>query len=256
MYRQNKLKRKMQAGEKTAACWLFSNSADMAEIVAGAGFDALIIDHEHGSGSLETAIAQQRAAASVSDVTLLMRVPWNDKVLLKRALDTGIDGVMVPSVNTAEEAAAVVAACRYPPGGIRSAGLGAARAGVYGRDAADYKKNIDNELMIICQIETKEAVGNIEEIAAVEGVDMLFIGPNDLSGSINKLGLFDDPEVKALFEEARDRIKASPAFLGCISNGAKGTSRMFEEGFDFLACAGETGLLAGAAVHLLSGLKR
>ena len=254
MYRPNKLKEKLQAGEKAAACWLFSNSSDMAEIVAGAGFDALMIDHEHGSGSLQTAIDQYRAARSVNEVTVLMRVPWNDTVLIKRGLDAGMDGVMIPSVNTAEEARA--APCRYPPTGIRSAGFGAARAGGYGRTAQEYRDNLDKDLMIICQIETKEAVGNIESIAAVDGVDMLFIGPNDLSGSINKLAEFDDPEVKALFEEARDKIKASPAFLGCISKGPKQTNDLFAQGFDFLLCAGDTGLAATAAGDLLKNLKK
>lgn len=251
-----KLKEKLKAGEKVAGCWLFSNSPDMAEIIAATGFDALMIDHEHGSGSLEMAIHQYRAARSVSDAPILMRVPWNDTVLIKRALDTGMDGIMVPSVSTSDEARAVVAACRYPPGGIRSAGVGAARAGTYGRHARAYLENLDQDLMIICQIETKEGVDNIESIAAVDGVDMLFIGPNDLSGSIKKLGQFDDPEVKALFEAARDRIKASPAYLGCISKGAEQTNDLFAEGFDFLLCAGDTNLVATAAKDLLTSVKR
>ena len=251
-----KLKEKLKAGEKTTGCWLFSNSPDMAEIIASTGFDALMIDHEHGSGSLEMAIHQYRAVRTVSDAPVLMRVPWNDTVLIKRALDTGMDGIMVPSVSTAEETEAVVAACRYPPHGIRSAGVGAARAGTYGRYARAYLENMNQDMMIICQIETKEGVENIDRIAAVDGIDMLFIGPNDLSGSIKKLGQFDDPEVKALLEEARDRIKASPAYLGCISKGAQQTNELFAEGYDFLLCAGDTNLVATAAKDLLSNLKR
>tara|TARA_R110002094_G_scaffold8518_6_gene18077 strand:+ start:633 stop:1403 length:771 start_codon:yes stop_codon:yes gene_type:complete len=251
-----KLKEKLKAGEKTTGCWLFSNSPDMAEIIASTGFDALMIDHEHGSGSLEMAIHQYRAVRTVSDAPVLMRVPWNDTVLIKRALDTGMDGIMVPSVSTAEEAEAVVAACRYPPHGIRSAGVGAARAGTYGRYARAYLENMNQDMMIICQIETKEGVENIERIAAVDGIDMLFIGPNDLSGSIKKLGQFDDPEVKALLAEARDRIKASPAYLGCISKGVQQTNELFAEGYDFLLCAGDTNLVATAAKDLLSNLKK
>lgn len=254
MYRSNKLKKKLGAGEKAAACWLFSNSSDMAEIVAGAGFDALMIDHEHGSGSLTTAVDQMRAANAVSDTTVLMRVPWNDTVMIKRALDTGVEGIMIPSVNTAEEARAAVAACYYPPHGIRSAGFGAARAGGYGRDAEEYRAKLTDDLMIICQVETKQAVDNIEEIAAVDGVDMLFIGPNDLSGSINKLREYDDPEVKALLAEARDKIKASPCSLGTISSGIEQTNKLFSEGFDFLLCCGDTSLVSSAAHSLLSGL--
>lgn len=250
-----KLKEKLKAGEKATGCWLFSNSPDMAEILAATGFDTFMIDHEHGSGSLEMAIHQYRAVRSISDAPVLMRVPWNDTVLIKRALDTGMDGIMVPSVSTAEEARAVVAACRYPPHGIRSAGVGAARAGVYGRRARAYLENLVNDLMIICQIETKQGVENIESIAAVEGIDMLFIGPNDLSGSINKLGQFDDPEVRALISEARDRIKASPAYLGTISKGADQTNALFAEGYDFLLCASDNDLMASAARDLLRGIK-
>lgn len=251
-----KLKEKLRAGEKTTACWLFSNSPDMAEIIGAAGFDAVMIDHEHGSGSLEMAIHQYRAVRCVGDAPVLMRVPWNDTVLIKRALDTGMDGIMVPSVSTAEEARAVVAACRYPPHGIRSAGIGAARGGTYGRFARAYLENLVDDLMIICQIETKEGVENIESIAAVDGIDMLFVGPNDLSGSIRKLGQFNDPEVKALLTEARDRIKASPAFLGCISKGAEQTNDLFAEGYDFLLCASDTDLVLSGARNLLSAVKK
>ena len=256
MYQSNTLKKKLKAGNQTAACWIFSNSSDMAEILAGAGFDALMIDHEHGSGSLMTAVDQHRAIRSVSDTTVLMRVPWNDTVLIKRALDIGVEGIMIPSVNTGAEAEAAVQACRYPPDGIRSAGFGAARAGGYGRTKQEYLENLNKDLMIICQIETKEAVGNIEEIAAVDGVDMLFIGPYDLSGSIKKLGQFDDPEVKALFEEARDKIIASPKSLGTISSGIEQTNERFADGFDFVLCCGDTSLVSSAADNLLANIRK
>lgn len=255
MFRPNKLKQKLARGEKAVGSWLFSTSADMAEILALAGFEAFMIDHEHGAGSLTGAIEQHRAIASVSDATVLMRIPSNDPVYIKRALDAGVEGLMVPLVNTAAEAQAVVDACRYPPNGFRGAGFGAARAGGYGLDAADYRANIDDNLLIICQIETKQAVENIEEIAAVDGIDMLFIGPNDLSGSINLLAEHDHPDVIALFTEARDKIKASPASLGCISKGLEQTNVMLDQGFDFLLCAGDTGLVAEGARRMLGGVK-
>lgn len=255
MFRPNKLKQKLARGEKAIGAWLSSTSADMAEILARAGFEAFMIDHEHGAGNLVGAIEQHRAVSSVSDATVLMRVPANDPVLIKRALDTGIDGLMVPLVNTADEARAAVEACRYPPNGGRGAGFGAARAGGYGIDAADYRANIEDNLLIICQIETKQAVENIEEIAAVDGVDMLFIGPNDLSGSINLLAQHDHPDVIALFNQARDRIKNSKAFLGCISKGPEQTNKMLEEGFDFLICASDTGLVAEGAKRILGAVR-
>lgn len=227
----------------------------MAEILGSAGFEAIMIDHEHGSGNLQAAINQHRAIRSCSDTSVLMRIPSNDPVAVKRALDAGMEGIMFPAVNTAEEAKMAVDACRYPPVGNRGMGLGAARAALYGRNTAEYLQHFEDNMIVICQIETKEAVGNIETIAAVEGVDMLFIGPYDLSGSIGKPGQFEDPQVKALFEEARDRIKATGKWLGCISTGAERTNEMFSEGFDFLLCASETALVSSAAGNLLGQLK-
>ncbi|MCG8491167.1 MAG: aldolase/citrate lyase family protein [Sneathiellales bacterium] len=250
-----KLKSSLKEGKKCAASWLFTESVDMAEILGSTGFEAIMIDHEHGSGNLLAAINQHRAIRSCSDTSVLMRIPSNDPVAVKRALDAGMEGIMFPAVNSAEEAKMAVEACRYPPRGTRGVGLGAARAALYGRETADYLKTFEDNMMIICQIETKEAVGKIEEIASVDGVDMLFIGPYDLSGSIGKPGHFEDPEVKALFEEARDRIKASGKWLGCISSGIERSNEMFDEGFDFLLCASETALVSSAAENLLDQLK-
>ncbi len=254
MKRVGRLKNQLMKGRKTAGCWLFTGSSDMAEIVGGSGFDAIMIDHEHGSGDLSSAIGQHRAICVAGNSSTLMRIPSNDPVAVKRALDAGMEGIMFPAVNTAEEAKMAVDACFYPPNGTRGVGLGAARAAHYGRQTAEYLSEFEGKMMIICQIETKEAVGNIEEIAAVDGVDMLFIGPYDLSGSIGKPGQFEDPEVKALFEEARDKIRKSGKWLGCISKGAERTNEMFEEGFDFLLCAAETNLVSAAADQLLEEL--
>ncbi|MFT6556909.1 HpcH/HpaI aldolase family protein [Sneathiella sp.] len=255
MNRIGKIKKTLAAGQKAKGCWLFTGSADLAEIIGGAGFDAIMIDHEHGSGNLPQAIDQHRAIRCAGDTSVLMRIPSNDPVAVKRALDAGMEGIMFPAVNTAEQARAAVAACRYPPNGTRGVGLGAARAAAYGRDKERYLEEFEDKLLIICQIESKEAVGNIEEIAAVDGVDMLFIGPYDLSGSIGKPGWFDDPQVIAQFEDARDRIKASGKWLGCISSGAERTNEMFAEGFDFLLCAAETTLVSTGAQELLDQLK-
>jgi len=249
------LKAKLQAGKKASGAWLFTGSADMAEILGGCGFDGIMIDHEHGVGDLPAAIHQHRAIRSAGKTSVMIRIPWNDPVMVKRALDAGMEGIMFPSVNTAEEAKLAVEACRYPPNGFRGAGFGAARAANFGRHTEAYRSDFEDKMMIVCQIETKQAVGNIEEIAAVDGVDMLFIGPYDLSGSIKKLALFDDPEVKALFELARDKIKKSGKWLGCIAKGADHANQMYEEGFDFLLMASETSLVATAADNLLDQLK-
>ena len=250
-----RLKRNLAAGKKTTGAWLFTTSTDMAEIVGGCDFDAIMIDQEHGPGHPANAVDQHRAIRFAGDSSTLMRIPWNDPVMAKKALDAGMEGIMFPCVNSAKEAKAAVAACFFPPKGTRGAGLSATHSTRYGRMNTAYLENFENNMVVICQIETAEAVKNIEEIAAVDGVDMLFIGPYDLSGSIGKLGQFEDPEVKALYAEAVQKIKASGKWMGTISSGAEQTKQYFDEGFDFLLCASETSLVASAADQLLAELK-
>lgn len=250
-----RLKRKLQSGQKATGAWLFTSSTDMAELLGGKGFDAIMIDQEHGPGHQSDAVDQHRAIRAAGDSSACMRVPWNDPIEVKKALDAGMEGLMFPCVNTAEEARQAVDASFFPPRGTRGAGLSATHATHYGRFNQEYLAGFEDNLIIMCQIETKQAVDNIEEIAAVEGVDMLFIGPYDLSGSIGKLGQFDDPEVIELFELAVSKIKKSGKWLGTISSGAEQTNKLFEQGYDFLLCASEVGLVSDAADQLLDRLK-
>jgi 2-keto-3-deoxy-L-rhamnonate aldolase RhmA len=250
-----RLKRKLREGKKTTGAWLFTTSTDMAEIVGGCDFDAIMIDQEHGPGYPSNAVDQHRAIRFAGDSSALMRIPWNDPVMVKKGLDAGMEGIMFPCVNTAEEAQKAVDACFFPPRGSRGAGLIASHSTRYGRMNDAYLEKFEDNLMVICQIETAQAVDNIEEIAAIEGVDMLFIGPYDLSGSIGKLGQFDDPEVKALYQKAVRKIKATGKWMGTISSGAAQTNAYFEDGYDFLLCASETGLVSSAADQLLAELK-
>jgi len=254
MDKLGRLKNRLAAGQKTAGAWMFTGSSDMAEILGGCNFDAIIIDQEHGASPVSVAIDQHRAIRYAGDTSVVMRIAWNDPVAVKRALDAGMEGIMFPCVNTADEARAAVDACRFPPRGSRGAGLAATHAAAYGRKSEQYLREFEDKMVIICQIETAQAVANIEEIAAVDGVDMLFVGPYDLSGSIGKLGQFSDLEVKAQFELARDKIKASGKWLGCISSGAEQTNEMFAAGFDFLVCAAETSLVSSGADQLLDEL--
>ncbi|WP_025897534.1 HpcH/HpaI aldolase family protein [Sneathiella glossodoripedis] len=249
-----RLKRKLQEGQKTTGAWLFTPSTDMAEVIGGCNFDAIMIDQEHGPGVPGEAVAQHRAIRFAGDSSTLIRIPWNDPVMVKKALDAGMEGIMFPCVNTAEEARKAVDACYFPPRGSRGAGLSATHATRYGRMNEEYLQKFEDNLLIICQIETAQAVENIEEIAAVDGVDMLFIGPYDLSGSIGKLGQFEDPEVKALYDRAVQKIKASGKWLGTISSGVEQSKRYFAQGHDFLLCASETSLVSTAADQLLSEL--
>ena len=254
MYRENSFKKRLLAGEQCYGCWLHLCSPVAAEVLALAGYDALIIDHEHGSGDLVGAI-QIMQAMSATPASPILRVPWNDPVALKRALDTGPEGVMIPSINSVDQAKAAVAACRYPPGGLRGAAYGLVRASDYGMAAKDYFENVQGSLLVICQIETAEAVDAIPEIAAVDGVDMLFIGPIDLSGSIGKLGQFDDAAVIALRERAEDAIKASGKLLGGLAVPNLSIADMTARGYDFVTAASDITLLRDAALAQLAEMR-
>jgi 2-keto-3-deoxy-L-rhamnonate aldolase RhmA len=183
-------------------------------------------------------------------------VPWNDPVLLKRVLDIGPEAVMIPSINSAGDARAAVAACRFPPDGVRGAAYGLVRASDYGMAASEYFENIRDNLLIICQIETAEAVDAIPEIAAIDGVDMLFIGPNDLSGSIGKLGQFDDPEVIALRERAEDAIKTAGSLLGGLAVPGLGIVDMVSRGYDFVTASSDITLMRDAALAQLADTRK
>lgn len=240
----NSLKARLKAGEKALGAWTMSDSADNAEVLALSGLDFIMMDQEHGQGLLTDAIAQMRAMAATRCVPMI-RVPWNDFVFIKRVLDAGVQGVMVPQVNTAEEAKAVVAACRYPPLGNRGA-AGGTRAAAYGYDMGYYDRAAD-DLVIIVQIETPQAVENAAAIAAVEGVDVVFIGPRDLSASIGKLNQFDDPQLKQLLAKAEQAVIKSGKVLGCVAGSGRIAQEMFARGYGFLISGSDL-------VHLRNGV--
>lgn len=255
MYRKNRFKQRLLAGERCFGCWLHLCSPIAAEVLALAGYDAMIIDHEHGFGDLGGAV-QIMQAMSATSASPILRVPWNDPVVLKRVLDIGPEAVMIPSINSADEARAAVAACRFPPDGVRGAAYGLVRASDYGMAAQDYAATVQDNLLIICQIETVEAVEAIPAIAAVDGVDMLFIGPIDLSASIGKLGQFDDPDVIALRQRAEDAIKASGKLLAGLAVPNLGIADMVSQGYDFITAASDTTLLRDAALAELAKMRK
>ena len=252
MYRENAIKKRMLAGEKVNGCWLHLNNAIAAEIIALAGFDAVIIDHEHGSGDFLNAISLLQAV-SATPATAIMRVPWNDPVYIKRALDIGVEGIIVPSVNSVEEARAAVAACRYPPAGIRGAAFPLVRCADYGLQAGRYLAETNDSLLVICQTESVAAVEAIEEIAAVDGVDMLFIGPLDLSGSMGILGQVESAEFLAMRERAEKAIKGAGKLMGGLSVTGDSPQAMKERGYDFITAVSDSMLVRdGALAHLKS----
>ena len=243
---ENRCKRKMLAGQPALGAWLSMGSPIAAEIVANAGYDAVIMDHEHGPGDLLNAVSLMQAA-SASGATPMMRVPWNDMVYIKRALDIGVMGIIVPYVQNAAEAAAAVAACRYPTVGVRGVAPHAGRCSGWGTRLAAYMKAMPGELLVVCQIETEEAIDNIEEIAAVDGVDMLFLGPSDVSASIGHMLDMEEPKVVRLFQKAERKMRATGKLLGTVTRPGKSVNWTFERGYDMVIAGGDARLLQGAA---------
>jgi 4-hydroxy-2-oxoheptanedioate aldolase len=246
VYRRNVLKQKLLAGQKALGCWAALGSPVVSELLALTGFDYLLLDQEHGLGDMGSLVAQMQAM-SATPCTAVVRVPWNDHVILKRVLDAGAEGVMIPAIDTAEQARAAVAACRYPVAGIRGAGASMARASNYGI-AADYAKTAGDELLVILQIESALAVGNIDEILAVEGIDMLFIGPGDLAASVGHMGNMKHPEVAALIGHAEKRILASGKPMGTVPHPGSTWQDMFGRGYAFVNAGSDVSRLRDGAL--------
>lgn len=255
MFRDNPLKPRLAEGRPVIGCWLHMASPVAAEVVAFAGYDFVLIDHEHGSGTLMNAVSLMQAVSATPTATL-MRVPWNDPVYLKRALDTGIDGVMIPAIDDAEAARRAVASCRYPPAGTRGVAYTVTRASDYGLRAEEYAAKINDSLLIMCQIETLRAVGNVAEIAAVDGVDVLFIGPFDLSASMGKAGRFDDPEVSDALARAEAGIVASGKAMGGIPKAGDDAGSMLARGYRVVVTGSDVTLLRDAARGEVEALGR
>ena len=228
----NRLRRKLEAGQKTAGAWLQLGSPLTAEILARAGFDWLIIDLEHGPGDIPILISQLQALGGTEAVPLV-RAPWNDFVTIKRILDAGVEGVLVPYVNTPEEAEAVVRACHYPPHGIRGV-AGSPRAAGFGYNVRDYLDHADEEILVLTAVETPEAVANLDEILAVEGLDGVFVGPMDLATSMGYRFNPSEPAVQATISTIEEKVLASGKILSTLAGSWEQAQRLYERGYQML----------------------
>ena len=253
MYRPNAAKRKLRAGEPVYGCWQGIGHSLISELLGLAGYDIVLLDHEHGPAAIADAVPCLQALAG-TPATGIVRMPWNDPVYAKRILDIGAEGVMVPQVSSKAEAEAAVAACRYPPAGIRGVAYGIARGADFGL-APDYQQTITDNLLILCQIETRQGVEAIPDIAAVDGVDGLFIGPWDLSGSLGKLGRFDDPEVRDTIRRAERTIQDSGKWLGSLPSLGRSPAEMVKDGCHIVIGPAEITLLRDAARADLAAFK-
>ena len=255
MIRTNPVKARLAAGKKCLGLWLIANSGMNAEVAAQAGYDFVIIDHEHGPGDLMGAVSQMQALRSGSigaanddgrepgGPATFVRVPWNDTPYIKRALDSGAEGIMVPYVETAAEAEAAVAACKYPQTGNRGCAVGAIRGTGFGHGAAPYWERINDEVCVMLQIETQKGVDNIPAIAAIPGVDILFIGPTDMQATSGFNPTAPTAESKAVVESAEAAVKAAGKPMAAVPYGGHSTAEMFERGYDLVAGGSDLSLI-------------
>ena len=245
MFHPNALKAQLAAGDAVFGAWVGSGSPTNAEILGHIGFDFLVIDQEHGLASIGDAAAALRAAES-SGTPCIVRAPWNDPVWLKRILDAGAEAVMIPSVETAAEAAAAVRSCRYPPQGTRGYAAPVIRASTYGLERG-YLAKANENLLIVLQIESAAAVDHAAEICRVEGVDVVFIGINDLAGSIGRLEQLDHPEVRRLVERVEEVILRSGKPMGTVPSAGASWQQLFDRGYRMVVGPHDVALLRDAA---------
>lgn len=229
---RNDFKRAIAAGRQQIGLWCTLPSAFTAEALAGCGFDWLLLDTEHSPGDPLTVLAQLQAVAAYPTHPVV-RPAANDPVLIKRILDAGAQTLLIPQVQNVDEARAAVAAMRYPPRGIRGV-AGFTRATRFGA-VPGYATRAEEELCLLIQVETKSALADIEAIAALDGVDGIFIGPADLAASLGHPGEPDHPEVTAAIEQAIDRIRTAGKPPGILSLDRDFVRRCMDLGTVFTA---------------------
>jgi 4-hydroxy-2-oxoheptanedioate aldolase len=240
----NPFKAALARGEPQIGLWLSMAQPYSAEICASAGFDWLLIDGEHAPNDVRSSLAQLQAVAPYRGQPVLRSVN-SDPALIKQLLDIGAQTLLVPMVDTAEQARAIVAATRYPPLGIRGVGAAIARVSRWGA-RTDYVEVANDEACVLVQAETVTALANLEAICAVDGVDGVFIGPADLAASMGHLGKPGHPEVQAAIEDAIRRISASGKAAGTLTGDVAAARRYLALGARFVAVGIDVTLMANA----------
>ena len=233
--------------------WIMSASPIVTEAVGCAGFDWGVLDMEHSPLDLMTLVHLLQAVGNTK-MEPVVRVPWNDAVTVKRVLDAGAQTLLFPFIQNAEEAARAVSATRYPPEGLRGmAAMG--RASRFGT-TPDFFKAANKAVGVVVQLETPQAIEQLEAIAAVPGVDALFVGPGDLSGSMGRVGEPTHPEVMALMTDAAQRARKVGKPIGTVGGTPEVVTRYRAAGYDFVAVASDLGLLMRGAQAAVQALRR
>ena len=250
--RPNKIKQMWREGKCVTLGWLSVSHGFTAEIMARQGFDALCVDLQHGTSEMKD-VAPLLQAISQTDTVPVVRVAWNEPATIMKALDLGAYGIIVPLVNTAEEAAMAVAACRYPPVGMRSSGP--VRALHYG--GADYVANANDEIVVMAMIETKEGLANLDAICATPGLDAVYIGPADLSFALGLPPRLDNPD--PLHMATCDKIREAAQRHGkkaCMHCGSAAfAAGAVKRGFDLVMLTSDLQSMVAGARRQLDDLK-
>jgi 2-keto-3-deoxy-L-rhamnonate aldolase RhmA len=249
---RNGFKQALAEGRLQIGLWSALASNIVAEIIADAGFDWILLDTEHAPNEI-TGLLPQLQAMSRGTAVPIVRPAWNDPVLIKRIMDLGVHSLLVPWVQTAEEARRAVEATRYPPAGVRGS-AGGVRAARFGR-ISDYLRQANAQVCLLVQAETQAALDQLEAIAAVEGVDGVFIGPADLAASLGHLGHPDHPAVQEAIANAARRLRAVGKAAGILAPREEDARRYIDWGFSFVAVGSDSGLLARGADALARAFK-
>ncbi len=234
MWNGKRFNERLANGQKLIGGWVSFTDPSIAEIMAGNGYDFLIVDMEHGPLNLTNTQGILMAFRETQCASIL-RVPWNEPWMVKHALDIGADGIMFPFIMDAEEARKAVAATRYAPRGNR--GFSPRRASQYGARFDEYFDQLDGGIAVVLQIEHIDAVNRVEEIASVEGVNCVFVGPADLTASLGKLPNFSDPEVVAASAKVGEVCSRLGVPWGVNAGMPAGALRWAEKGAQFLTCS-------------------
>lgn len=244
-------KEKLKRGTPLVGTILSLPSPEIAEILSDLGFDWLFVDTEHTP--LDAGDVQSILQAAGRDFPCLVRVPAGNEVSLKKVLDTGPAGVIVPHVNSADDARRVIQFCKHPPAGSRSVGM--SRGSGYGMKVQEYLDNTNEHLTVVLQIEHIDGVRNIESIVTVPGFDAVFIGPYDLSGSMGMTGRIDAPEVQREIEVVRATCSKAGLAIGIFAADGEAAKPFIDKGYTLMAIGTDTLFLAKAAQQTLSSLR-
>jgi 4-hydroxy-2-oxoheptanedioate aldolase len=230
---KNTFKEALAKGERQIGCWMSFADGQIAEIMGTCGFDWLVIDGEHAPNDIRS-IRDQLIALTASPSHPVVRVPVGETWMIKQVLDAGAQTVLVPIVESAEQARELVRACHYPPKGVRGVGATAARATMFG-SVSEYIQTADQEVCLLVQVENRAGIDALDEILQVEGIDGVFIGPADLSTDMGHQGNSAHPEVRASIADAITRIKAAGIAPGILGVSEEATQAYLDMGAQFLA---------------------